>query len=402
MTRIRARFAALVLLAVLPRPAAAETLRVATYNVDLSRDGAGQLLHDLGREPDDALAAVLAVIRAVRPDVLLMTRFDHDLRGRALTAFLDLLREGSDGIDYPFVFDAAVNSGEVSGLDLDGDGMLMGWGDAWGWGKFPGHGGMALLSRLPVDTGAARTFRMLRWADLPGAELPATPEGEPWPDAGTLAAFRLSSRSHWDVPVILPGGGQLHLLASNPTPPLFDGPERSNRLRHRDELRFWALYLDGATFADDEGRTAPAAAAPVVVLGDLNADPLDGAGLEDAVGILLRHPRLRDAGPRSEGAIAAAEAQGGANARHAGPPATDTADWRDDEGPGNLRVDYVLPDAALGVAGAGVFWPEPGAPLAAEVAAGPSHRLVWVDVVLPGTEAATAHATMPASGPGSP
>ncbi len=383
MTRSLARFAALVLLAVAARPAAAGTLRVATYDVELTRDGAGQLLHDLGREPDDGLAAVIAVIRAVRPDVLLLTRFDHDLRGRALAAFRDLLRQGPDGIDYPFVFDAAVNSGEVSGLDLDGDGLLMGWGDAWGWGRFPGHGGMALLSRLPVDAEAARTFRMLRWADLPGAELPAQPDGAPWPDAGTRAAFRLSSRSHWDVPVVLPDGGRLHLLASNPTPPLFDGPERSNRLRHRDELRFWALYLDGTAFADDRGRTAPAADAPVVLLGDLNADPLDGAGLEDAVGILLRHPRLRDPAPASAGAVAAAGAQGGANARQVGPPATDTADWRDDKGPGNLRVDYVLPDARLEVAGAGVFWPAPGEALAPEVAAGPVHRLVWVDVVLP-------------------
>lgn len=389
MTRSLLRLFVVVLLAMLPSPVAAETLRIAAYNVDLSRDGAGQLLHDLGREPDDGLAAVLAVIRKVRPDLLLLTRFDHDLRGRALAAFLDLLREGPEGIDYPYHFDAAVNSGEVSGLDLDGDGMLMGWGDAWGWGKFPGHGGMAILSRLPLDMEAARTFRMLRWADLPGAELPATPEGGPWPDAETRGVFRLSSRSHWDVPVILPDGGRLQLLASNPTPPLFDGPERLNRLRHRDELRFWALYLAGAAFADDQGRTAPASDAPVVLLGDLNADPADGAGLEGAVSQLLDHPRLQDPRPRSDGATAAAAAQKGANVKQAGAPETDTADWRDDKGPGNLRVDYVLPDAELTLADAGVFWPAPTEPLAEEVGAGPSHRMVWVDVVLPGTGVAS-------------
>ena len=392
MTGIRERLIALLLLAALPQAAGSETLRVATYDVNLTRKGAGVLLHDLGREPDAGLAAVLAVIRAARPDVLLLTSFDHDLRGRALAAFLDLLRQGPEGIDYAHVFDGPVNAGEVSGLDLDGDGMLMGWGDGWGWGKFPGNGGMALVSRLPLDAEAARSFRMLRWADLPGAELPTTPEGTPWPDAGAQAAFRLSSRSHWDVPVILPDGGRLHLLASNPTPPLFDGPEMANRLRHRDELRFWALYLDGEDFADDQGRVAPAAAAPVVVLGNLNADPEDGAGLDGAIGQLLSHPRLRDPRPRSEGAVAAAAAQGGANLRQKGAPATDTADWRDDGGPGNLRVDYVLPDAALTIAGAGVFWPAPEAALAGTVAAGPSHRLVWADVVLPEAEPATSAA----------
>ena len=89
---------------------------------------------------------------------------------------------------------------------------------------------------------------------------------------------------------------------------------------------------------------------------------------------------------------AAAAAQGGANLRQKGAPATDTADWRDDGGPGNLRVDYVLPDAALTIAGAGVFWPAPEAALAGTVAAGPSHRLVWADVVLPEAAPATSEA----------
>jgi hypothetical protein len=208
-----------LILCLLAAPAAAETLRVATYNVDLSRDGAGALVRDLGREPDAGLAAVLAVIRAVRPDVLLLTRFDHDLRGVALAAFQALLAEGPEGIDYPNAFNAPVNAGVPSGRDLDGDGLGMGPGDALGWGRFPGHGGMAILSKLPLDAEAARTFRELRWADVPGAMLPERADGSPWPDAERRALLRLSSRSHWDVPVELPGGGRLHLLAANPTPP---------------------------------------------------------------------------------------------------------------------------------------------------------------------------------------
>ena len=66
-------------------------------------------------------------------------------------------------------------------------------------------------------------------------------------------------------------------------------------------------------------------------------------------------------------------------------PRFDTADF-DDEAPGNLRVDYVLPSAGLEIAGAGVFWPIEGEPGAALIDAS-DHRLVWVDVTLPAASA---------------
>lgn len=358
-------------------PLQAETLRIATFEPGLSRDGAGVLLGDLADDSEPDVEAALAVIRAARPDILLLTRFDHDMRGRALEAFVRLLAEGPEGIDYAHRFDGPVNAGVPSGLDLDGDGLVSGWNDARGWGKYPGHGGMAILSRLPLDDAAARSFHELRWADLPGATLPVHPDGRPWPDAEAAAAFRLSSRSHWDVPVILPDGGRLHLLAANPTPPLFDGAEALNRLRNRDEIRFWSLYLDGTALPDDGGLLASAPEAPVVVLGNLNADPVDGAGFKDGIAGLLAHPRLQDPRPESPGAAAAA------NPEHSGPPAIDTADWDDgSDGPGNLRVDYVLPDARLSVVDAGVVWPVRGDRLAAAAGTAP-HRLVWVDVALP-------------------
>ena len=85
--------------------------------------------------------------------------------------------------------------------------------------------------------------------------------------------------------------------------------------------------------------------------------------------------------PQSDGGAAAATAQGGANSVHIGDPRFDTADF-DDETPGNLRVDYVLPSVGLDVAAAGVFWPVEGAPGAALIDAS-DHRLVWIDVTLP-------------------
>ncbi|MEL7174364.1 MAG: endonuclease/exonuclease/phosphatase family protein, partial [Pseudomonadota bacterium] len=81
-------------------------------------------------------------------------------------------------------------------------------------------------------------------------------------------------------------------------------------------------------------------------------------------------------------------AQGAGNGRQKGPAAQDTADWRDTPGPGNLRVDYVLPASGFEVMASGVFWPapgEPGAPLmrAGKRPASSDHRLVWVDIRLP-------------------
>jgi hypothetical protein len=220
------------------------------------------------------------------------------------------------------------------------------------------------------------------WSALPGALLPERADGAAFPSAEGRAALRLSSRAHWDVPVRLPDGGTLHLLASDPTPPLFDGAEGFNRKRNHDEVAFWTAYLGGTAFRDDAGLSAAAPEGPLVVLGDLGIDPVDGAGLKDGIAGLLAQPRLVD--PKPGGAGGAAAAGEGANARQRGPARADTADWRDaPPGPGNLRVDYVLPSRELAVRASGVFWPVPGAPLAEAAAAASAHRLVWVDVALP-------------------
>ena len=119
-----------------------------------------------------------------------------------------------------------------------------------------------------------------------------------------------------------------------------------------------------------------------VIAGDLNADPEDGDSAPGAIRQLLDHPLIdASATPASDGAAAAAAAQGRANARHRGDPRFDTADF-DDKAPGNLRVDYVLPSSNLTVLGSGVYWPLPGEPGAALIDAS-DHRLVWIDVALP-------------------
>ena len=324
------------------------------------------------RGEDAQIAAVVAVIAKVAPDILLLQRFEYDHDLIALSAFADTLREA--GIDYPYTFALPPNSGVATGLDMDGNGRLGEARDAQGYGDFAGQGGMALLSRYPIDDAGVRDFTTLLWRDFPGALLP-TKDGAPFPSPEAQEVQRLSSVGHWDVPVVLPGGTRLRLLSWHGTTPVFDGEEDCNGRRNHDETAFWGAYIDG-TLAE------PAPDASFIVLGDANLDPADGDGRGEAIRALLAHPLLHDPEPQSEGGVLAAN-QGGINARQRGDPAFDTADWPDTGGkPGNMRVDYVLPSRDLEVVASGVFWPASG-PMAEVVATASRHRMVWVDIQLP-------------------
>ncbi|MEM9047373.1 MAG: endonuclease/exonuclease/phosphatase family protein [Pseudomonadota bacterium] len=357
-----------------------DTIRIAYYNTALSRRGAGVMWRDLVRAKDRQIDGVLAVIAATDPDILVLGEVDFDPEGHGLEALRTRLR--TVGQDFAYGWAGPVNTGEPSGLDLNGDGKREGPADAYGFGFFPGQFGMAVLSRYPIDLSALRSFRLLRWADLPDAALPLRADGTSFPSAQAQAAMRLSSKSHWDLPVETPFGA-LHLMVSHPTPPVFDDAHDLNGRRNADEIRFWSLYLSGIAFADDQGRNAPRRTAPFVLAGDLNSDPLDGDSRHAAIRSLLAHPALQDPAPRSPGAVAAAG--DGINRDHLGDPALDTADFRDDI-VGNLRVDYLLPDARLTVIASGVFWPAPGEAghaLVADPKASSDHRLVWVDIRMP-------------------
>lgn len=370
-----------------PPPVPEGAIRVAQFNAALVRQGAGVLLRDIGRRHPQIEAVAEIVLRA-RPDILLINELDADPEGRALAAFAARLAEGVaglEGIDYPHRFQGAQNVGVPSGHDLDRDGRTMGPGDAFGYGRFPGQYAMALLSRFPL-AGEVRSWTGLPWSAMPGARRPVRPDGAPFHPDPVWAAMRLSSKAHWAAPIATPVG-TLRLLAAHPTPPVFDGPEDRNGRRNADEIRLLREILDGAGWLVDDAGTPGGlpADAPVVVAGDLNADPLDGDGIRAEIAALLAHPRLQDPAPASPGG---AEAGGGA--ARAGDPSRHTADWPDPPGgPGNLRVDYVLPSAGLRVLAAGVFWPARADPLARLVArrgrtlASSDHRLVWVDLARP-------------------
>jgi 3-phytase len=378
------RFASAAIICALPAQIWADPIRIATFNVALYRDAQGALARDLAAG-DTQAQDIAAIIQAVSPDVILLNEFDYDP-----TALMVFNRQYLDGA-YAYHFVAPSNTGLASGRDINGDGTIttrpgsMDYaGDAFGFGQFEGQYGMAILSRLPIDIEAARTFQTFLWADMPNARLPQT-YGAMYYPPDVIAVFRLSSKTHWDIPILTEGGG-IHILASHPTPPVFDGAEDRNGRRNADEIRFWADYIDNATYIyDDRGQFGGLpAGAHFVIAGDLNADPFDGDTYPGAIDQLLSHPQIAaNPTPASAGGAHAARQQGGANASHMGDPLHDTADFRDTGrfGPGNLRGDYVLPSATLRIVDNGVFWPIQG-PYADQIAAS-DHRLVWVDVVLP-------------------
>ncbi|MBA2895593.1 3-phytase [Nonomuraea soli] len=381
---------AMPLLAV-PADASSKTqVRFSTFNASLNRNAEGQLVTDLST-PDNAQAKVIAeIIQRARPDVVLVNEFDFDAQGTALGLFHDnYLRVGQNGaepIRYRYRYTAPSNTGVASGFDLNNDGQVVttpgapGYGDdAYGFGVFPGQYGMAVYSRYPITN--VRTFQNFLWKDMPGNVIPPG-----WYSGEELAVFRLSSKSHWDLSLRV-GRDTVHLLASHPTPPTFDGAEDRNGRRNHDEIRFWADYVNGARYVyDDRGRRGGLRGGEsFVIAGDQNADPFDGDSYDGAIHQLIGNKRV-DASfaPSSGGASEAAALQGGANTTHKGDPRYDTADFSD-TAPGNLRADYVLPSRhGLKVLGGGVFWPVRSDPLSRLTGVFPfpssDHRLVWVDV----------------------
>lgn len=341
----------------------AQTLRIATYHTELERDGPGLLLRDVLKGEDAQLIALRQVIAATNPDILVLQGVDYDHGLVTLDALRDWL--ALDGPSYPHIFARAPNSGLDSGVDLDGDGRLGEARDAQGYGVFFGQGGMAILSRYPIDGAAAQEFTSLLWKDMPGALLPLM-DGQPFPSPEAQAVQRLSSVAHWVVPVLV-GDAPLQLLTFHATPPVFDGPEDRNGRRNHDELMFWQAYLNGIFGPAPEDR--------FVIAGVGNLDPVDGEGLKPAITTLLNDPRLRDPAPmRPDGPLSDTEDQ-------TGDPRLDTAAWPGPV-PGHLRASYVLPSADLRVEGAGVYWPAPGDPMAPVAEAASRHRMVWVDVAV--------------------
>ncbi len=387
-------------------------IRVATFNASLNRATEGALISDLSASDNTQARSIAEIIQKTDADIILINEFDYDADGQAAALFaqnyLSVGQNGAPAIEYGYVYAAPSNTGVLSGFDLDNDGVtstgadLGGFGyagDAQGFGQFPGQYGFVIYSKYPIDAGNIRTFQEFLWKDMPD-NLLTDGQGEAplneFYSAEEIDALRLSSKNHVDVPVIV-DGETVHVLAAHPTPPVFDGPEDRNGKRNHDEIRFWSDYVEGAEYIyDDAGQTGGLASGErFVILGDYNADPFDGDSVNGAINQLLDNDNIQGSAtdaaitPEGPGGTEQAVAQGGDNATHVGSPAFDTGDFgfngddpANDNAPGNLRVDYVLPSqSGLAVLDGGVFWPASDDPDFALTSFPTSdHRLVYADL----------------------
>ena len=369
----------------------AETVRVATFNVSMeasnyqpqgASEHSGEVLLTLlesGEHPQ--IRNIAEIIQRVAPDIILLNEFDYYPNSIPTAAalfvrnYLNKSQQGQQAIDYPYQFIAPVNTGVASPFDLDNNGEKTGnAGDAYGWGMYPGQYGMALLSRYPIDVAAVRTFQHFLWQDMPGAlQITQPNSGEPWFTPQEWAAVRLSSKSHWDIPLTI-NGKKLHILAMHPTPPTFDGPEDRNGKRNHDEIRLMADYLspERADYIyDDKGNKGGFDGQRFVLAGDFNAADIGDKYRPGVIEQLTEHPLVNSSViPQSDGGSESAEQPYSSRF---------TAYW-------GARADYVLPSRkGLTVQGGGVFWPVKASPLNRLVKdrqSSSDHRLVWIDVVL--------------------
>jgi len=189
-----------------------------------------------------------------------------------------------------------------------------------------------------------------------------------------LDVYRLSSKTHIDVPFEVEGG-TVHGLFAHPTPPGFDGANNFNGRWNHDEVRFFADYVAGEDYIYDDSGTSGGLDddASYVLMGDMNAGPglgRDERPLEPARRFLIDNEDFyTDRLPKSPG-----------GAQRDLPTATRFGG--DFEGVVE-QIDYVLPSPDLSLRASSVVWPSENATkrnLGEDVSAASDHRLVWADV----------------------
>ncbi|PHR82517.1 MAG: endonuclease [Colwellia sp.] len=373
------------------------TLRVATFNVSMEalnyaenidmytpNINNNELSHAL-KSNNQQIKNIAEIIQRVKPDIILLNEFDRvDDSATNIHYFINnYLRKSQHNqhaINYPYFYQGSVNTGVKVNSDLNHDGKTNQLPvDTHGFGYFIGHFGMVLLSKYPIDEKAIRTFQKFKWHDMPDAVKPINPEtNQPWYTEETWQTLRLSSKSHWDIPIKI-NDKTIHILASHPTPPVFDGPENRNGSRNHDEIRFWFDYINtkqGAYIYDDNHhKGALEADQHFIIIGDLNASHVEGDAImtKTSKGImaLLSSDKIQDSLPTSLGGQN--HSSGNINGLY------HTAYW-------GMRADYVLPSTfGFIIKKSGVFWPQQNKNtyrLIKNRQASSDHRLVWVDVEL--------------------
>lgn len=381
-------------------------LRVASFNILLADRGAGVLSTDLATGTDLQAKGIAEIIQRVNPDIVLLNEFDFDAAQQAIVDFkskyLEVSQNGIAAVNYPYFYINISNTGvqpeDEGDPDCDFNDPNFGCNqasanddpeDAYGFGKYSGAFGMALLSKYPIDTANIRTFRKFLWKDMPGNVMPTG-----YYQADEIEIFRLSSKSHWDIPVNI-NGEIVHVLGSHPTPPVFDGVEDRNGRRNHDEIRFWEDYvsLNGSDCYIYDDSNLPGCLGygrRFVIMGDQNADPINGDSFADAILQIINNPLIDDSFSQSSSG-----GEGTTSGKNA------TADF-------GLRADYALSsNAGLAIQmnacdnsnpglNCGIFWPRSGDPLrvltgncngSGPTCASSDHRLVWLDLaIIPDTD----------------
>lgn len=368
------------------------SIRVATFNVSIeatnylspkqiaAEPSSSKIVRELLASGDHTqIKNIAEIIQRTRPDIILLNEFDYIVDPQQginlfIRNYLNVSQNKQSSINYPYYYIAPVNTGLASPYDLDNDGEKTGIaGDAVGFGYYPGQYAMALLSRYPIKQEQIRTLQTFLWKDMPNALQPLNQDGTTWYSDEEWANQRLSSKSHWDIPIET-HDGVVHIIAAHPTPPTFDGAEDRNGKRNHDEIRLINDYLSNADYLlDDTGvRGGLKEGSRFVVMGDLNSSPDEGASIKPAIRSLLNHPLVDSSCTPSSKAGQQLRSNNNYAARH-------TAEW-------GLRVDYVLPSKhGFRVKQCGLFWPQIGEPeykLIASRKASSDHRLVWFDLVL--------------------
>jgi len=364
-------------------------VRIATFNVsmealnyvDKGTKVTGNELSQVLHQNNQQIKNIAEIIQRVNPDIILLNEFDY-VNDNNISYFLEHYlaksQQGQAGIKYPYFYQGPVNTGVKVDGDLNHDGKVNQHpSDTHGFGHFKGHFAMVLLSKYPINKKQIRSFQHFKWHDMPNALQPVNPTTkQPWYRKKVWQALRLSSKSHWDIPITI-NNSTIHVLASHPTPPVFDGPEDRNGKRNHDEIRFWFDYINGEQgqyIYDDAGvKGSLAPHKPFVILGDQNASTLDGDAITDlnskGITALLNSDKIQDPMPMSLGAKSHAP-----DKKHG---KYHTAHW-------GMRADYVLPSTqGFTLLDSGVFWPEnkdQNYRLIKDRQASSDHRLVWVDV----------------------
>jgi len=374
-------------------------LRIATFNVSMEalnyvpyQQGVkpninGNELHQALSSNTLQIRNIAEIIQRVNPDIILLNEFDrtsadHQALKTFIQNYLNVSQNNQSTTNFPYFFQGPVNTGIKTPFDLNCNkvkGEIP--QDTYGFGYFPGHFGMALLSKYPIDEKHIRTFQLFKWHDMPHALQPFDPKTkQPWYSNQAWDELRLSSKSHWDIPVQV-NGNIIHVLASHPTPPVFDGTEDRNGKRNHDEIRFWHDYITpdkGDYIYDDKKGFGGLSANKIVkegqqqrfvILGDQNASNLEGDAIHSGIGALLNSPLIQDSQPKSLGAK-----QHATNNKYG---EFHTAYW-------GMRADYILlSKLGFTIADSGVFWPtkdDEAYRLIKDRAASSDHRLVWLDL----------------------